>query len=146
VRAQAALHRVDGGRGVDREHAQALIALLPRHRLADDARSLERGLEAVTLQAAQVQQHILHAVIGDDEAIAAAHVEPLDQSAHLHDADIVVGGFNLCRNLVAPYAAVRRHVTNSVPDAALITSHCRRIFGNLYKSRAFVQTSHKGWC
>ena len=83
----------------DGEHAQALVALLPLDRFADDAGAFERRLEAIALQAAQVKEDVLHAIVGDDEAIAAAHIEPLHQPAHLHDADVALRRVAQCGNL-----------------------------------------------
>ena len=44
----------------------------------------------LALEATQVQQNILHAVVGDDEAVTSAHIEPLHKSAHLNDANIAI--------------------------------------------------------
>ncbi len=73
------LDRMDRGRGVDPEHAQRLIALLALHRFAEDARAFERRIEAIALEAAQMQQHIRHAVVGNDETISPADIEPLNK-------------------------------------------------------------------
>src|SRR3954470_10394631 len=52
--------------GDDAEGLQALRAVL---HLADDARALIRRLEAVTTQARDVQEHVRHAVVGNDETV-----------------------------------------------------------------------------
>ena len=71
------MHR---GRLVHRDDAEGLQALGPLQHLADDARALIGGLEAVAAQAGHVQQHVRHAVVGNDEAETLGDVEPLDDA------------------------------------------------------------------
>jgi hypothetical protein len=83
MRARAAFNGVNGGRGIDCQNAQALITLLALDGFTDNTRAFQRRVEAIALQAAQMQQNVLHAVVGDDEAVAPADVEPFDQTADL---------------------------------------------------------------
>jgi hypothetical protein len=52
------------------------------------ASALERRFEAVALQATQVNENILHAIIGNDEPVASAGVEPFDETVDLDDPDV----------------------------------------------------------
>jgi hypothetical protein len=104
-----ALDGMDRRRMVDREHAQALVAFLALHRLAGDARAFQRRLEAIALQAAQVNEHILHAIVGNDEAVAPPGVEPLHETVDLDNPDV---GFRRLTQAVNPFpsrSATRRH-------------------------------------
>ena len=85
------LRRMDRRRLVHREDAEALQALRPLQHLADDARAFVGGLEAVAAQAGHVQQHVRHAVVGNDEAVALGDVEPFDDAGELDDGRRLVG-------------------------------------------------------
>ena len=52
----------------------------------DDARALIGGLEAVAAQARDVQQHVGHAIVRNDEAVALGDIEPFDDAGDLDDA------------------------------------------------------------
>ena len=60
-----------------------MIAILAGDNLTGHARAFERGFKTIALEAAQVQKNVRHAVIWNDKAIAAAHVEPLHEAINL---------------------------------------------------------------
>ena len=51
----------------------------------DYPRAFVGGLEAVAAQAGHVQQHVRHAVVGNDEAEALGDIEPLDDTGNLNE-------------------------------------------------------------
>src|SRR5207342_2738893 len=78
----------------DVRRLRALLALL-RHEL--DLRTLGKGLEALALDAAEVNEEVLAAVVRGDEAIPLGVVEPLHGSGchlmkHLLAIDSRTGG------------------------------------------------------
>ena len=52
---------------------------------ADDASTLVGGLEAVAAKTGNVQQHVGHAIVGDNEAKSLGDVEPLDDACQLNE-------------------------------------------------------------
>ena len=80
-----ALDRMNGGRHVNGDHAQALHALLALHSIAGDAGAFQRGIETVSLQAAQMQKNILRAIIGNNETIATRTIKPLHETSDAID-------------------------------------------------------------
>src|SRR5262245_57715997 len=115
--------RVNRGRGVDPEDAQRLLALLALHRLAKDSRAFERRIETVALEATQMEEHIRHAIVGDDEAIAPPDIKPLYESADLEDLYIHVGSLMLMLPVCLEGPANRHdHIPELV--AALPQSPC----------------------
>ena len=72
---------------VHREDAEGLQPTGPGQSLAHDAGALIGGLVAVAPQAGDVQQHILHAVVGHDEAETLGNVEPLHHTGDLDKLD-----------------------------------------------------------
>ena len=78
-------HGVNGGGHVYVNHAQALHALLALHRVTGNPRAFQGRIEPVPLQAAQMQQHILRAIVRDDKAIAARHIEPFHETGDAID-------------------------------------------------------------
>jgi hypothetical protein len=83
------------GRRIHRQYPQTLETLLPFNGFAGDSGSFERRLEAVALQAAQMQQDVGHAVIGDDEPITARDIEPLHEAGNLKNANALFKTWNL---------------------------------------------------
>ena len=79
------LRRMDRRRFVHGDDAERLQTLWPRKHLADDARALIGGLKAVAAQAGHMQQHIRHAVVGNDEAVTLGDIEPLDDAGNFND-------------------------------------------------------------
>src|SRR5688572_22954440 len=81
-RAAAARERSrPGGRLSDGDDVRRLGALLPLARLELDLRTLREGLEALTGDGAVMDEDVLRPLVGGDEAVALAVVEPLDGSA-----------------------------------------------------------------
>src|SRR5712691_3186798 len=80
------LRRMDRGGVVHRQDPEGLQALGTLQDLAHDARALIGGLEAVTAQAGDVQEHVRQAVVGNDEAVAFGDVEPFDRAGELDHA------------------------------------------------------------
>src|SRR2546423_1926376 len=64
----------------ERAHVRRLRALLPLRRLELHLRSLRQALEALAGDAAVMDEEVLAAIVGRDEAIALLVVEPLDGS------------------------------------------------------------------
>ena len=79
------LRRMDRRRFIHAEDAERLQALGPRQHLADDARAFIGGLIAVAAQAGHVQQHVGHAVVGNDEAVTLGDIEPFDDAGDFDD-------------------------------------------------------------
>jgi hypothetical protein len=77
---------MDRGRVIHRQDAQHLQPAGALQRLADDARTFVCCLEAITAQRRHVQQHIGHAVVGNDEAVAFGDIKPLDDTSDFDDA------------------------------------------------------------
>src|SRR5829696_3406312 len=72
---------------VERDDAECLQAARPLHGLDHDAGTLVGGLVAVPAQARDVEEHVRHAVVGNDEPEALADVEPLDAAADLDEIE-----------------------------------------------------------
>ena len=75
-----------GRRFIHAEDAKRLQALGPRQHFAHDARAFIRRLVAVAAQAGHVQQHVGHAVVGNDEAVTLGDIKPFDNARHFDDA------------------------------------------------------------
>ena len=78
---------MNGCRLIHRQDPERLIAPFPPLDKRDDARALQDGLVSVTPQAGDVQQHVLHAVVGNDEAEPLGHVEPFYDTGNLNQID-----------------------------------------------------------
>jgi len=76
---------VDRGAVVDRQHAERLQALRALQRFAYDPGTFIGGLIAIAAQARDMQEHIGHAVVRDDEPEPLGHIEPLDHAGNLDD-------------------------------------------------------------
>ncbi len=76
------MHRRRLVHGDDAECLHAFRALL---RFDNDARAFVSGLEAVAAQTGDVQEHVGHSVIGNDEAVALRDVEPFDEAGDLDE-------------------------------------------------------------
>ena len=50
------------------------------------------GLIAVAAQTGDVQQHVGHAVVGNDEAVALGDIEPFDDAGYLDDVRRRIAG------------------------------------------------------
>ena len=79
-----------------------------RRRFADDTRAFVRRLKTVTPQRGHMQQHIRHAIVRNDEAIAFGSVEPFYPARNFDQTKILPRGVDLIFNLAA-YARMRRH-------------------------------------
>ena len=86
------LCRVTCGGLVHRDDAESLQATGAVEGLNDDSRPFMGALVTVATQAGHMQQHIGHAVIGDDEAKTLASVKPLDRSDDLDRVEAGIGG------------------------------------------------------
>ncbi len=84
------LRGMHGRRLVHGKNAEGLITAVAFLDDRDDARAFQNRLIAIPAQAGDVQQHILHAVVGYDEAKALGDVEPFYDTGDLDQIDGVI--------------------------------------------------------
>ncbi len=78
-----------GGRFVHRDDAERLQTTGTVQRLDDAPGAFIGRLIAIAPQAGDMQQHVRHAIVGDDEAEALAGIEPLDGAGNLDGVEAV---------------------------------------------------------
>ena len=79
------LRRVHRGRFIHAENTKCLQAFGTLRDFTDHAGAFIGGLVAVAAQAGDVQQHIRHAVVGNDEAEPFGDIEPLDDTRQFYE-------------------------------------------------------------
>ena len=72
---------------IERYDAEGLETARALDSLDDDSRPLIGDLVAAASETGHMEENVGHAVIGQDEAEAFGHIEPLDPAAHLDEIE-----------------------------------------------------------